>query len=225
MATTFDPAALAALLKKAQGTKTQCQFAKEIGMSDSHYNRLVRMNRKVPPTIQSLNRIAQVSTEVSLSELLSVCGYEVENARCSSLDTPHALSNHMTKKYTSILLSVLESLPYEWTLKKDSPLFPLSVAFTNGPIKNMHFIYVEDVSPKTLPRLLIPIYYQLLFLRLEEGTQVFFVTRKEELYKALTSQKPVNLSLSLSALLLNEEHFEIAKEETLTNQAKLFFTL
>lgn len=222
MAATFDPAAFAALLKKAQGNKTQRAFAQEIGMSEWYYNRFLRQNRTTAPSIQSLNRIAEAAKEVSLSELLTACGYDVEVPSATPAE-PVEVSKNNTKRYTGMLLSILDDMPFEWTLKKDNPFFPLSVSVKDASVKNLHFIYVEQEDDTTLKRSLTPIYYQLLFLNLSKDDQVYFVTRKEDCFLALTEHKPVNLSLALSSLLLDEKNYEIVKEETLTQYAQLFF--
>ncbi len=64
------------LLRKGIGTRTQADFAKEIGWAPSRINTFLKPKLIARPTVFVLRTLAKHMTAVTLDELLISCGYE-----------------------------------------------------------------------------------------------------------------------------------------------------
>ena len=77
----YDRDRLSELVKQAQGTRTQTQFAKEAGISAAHIGRMRRGLLTTRPKKNTLENIAIFSEgDVSLEDLLDAAGYETYNS-------------------------------------------------------------------------------------------------------------------------------------------------
>ena len=68
MTSNFDKTAFASLLKKAIGTRKQAEFAEAAGISKEHLSRFINQRLDAAPSAETLNRIAQQTTAVSISD-------------------------------------------------------------------------------------------------------------------------------------------------------------
>lgn len=72
----YDPDKLAALVKKAIGTRTQEQFSQTSHLGRVYVNRLVNGKTQSQPTEVTLKKIAKATDAVTENELRQACGYE-----------------------------------------------------------------------------------------------------------------------------------------------------
>lgn len=72
----YDPDKLAALVKKAIGTRTQEQFSQTSHLGRVYVNRLANGKTQSQPTEVTLKKIAKATDAVTENELRQVCGYE-----------------------------------------------------------------------------------------------------------------------------------------------------
>lgn len=72
----YDPDKLAALVKKAIGTRTQEQFSQTSHLGRVYVNRLANGKTKSQPTEVTLKKIAKATDAVTENELRQACGYE-----------------------------------------------------------------------------------------------------------------------------------------------------
>lgn len=72
----YDPDKLAALVKKAIGTRTQEQFSKTSHLGRVYVNRLANGKTQSQPTEVTLKKIAKATDAVTENELRQACGYE-----------------------------------------------------------------------------------------------------------------------------------------------------
>lgn len=72
----YDPDKLAALVKKAIGTRTQEQFSQTSHLGRVYVNRLANGKTQSQPTEVTLKKIAKVTDAVTENELRQACGYE-----------------------------------------------------------------------------------------------------------------------------------------------------
>ena len=74
--TGYDPDKLAALVKKAIGTRTQEQFSQTSHLGRVYVNRLANGKTQSQPTEVTLKKIAKATDAVTENELRQACGYE-----------------------------------------------------------------------------------------------------------------------------------------------------
>lgn len=67
------------LLRKGMGYRTQREFAKTIGLTPGHLNRMLNQDQIPRPSKNTLVSMAQHMSTVTLQELLESCGYETDN--------------------------------------------------------------------------------------------------------------------------------------------------
>ena len=72
----YDPDKLAALVKKAIGTRTQKQFSQTSHLGRVYVNRLANGKTQSQPTEVTLKKIAKATDAVTENELRQACGYE-----------------------------------------------------------------------------------------------------------------------------------------------------
>lgn len=72
----YDPDKLAALIKKAIGTRTQENFAQTSHLARVNVNRMVNGKAQFRPTEVTLKKIAKATDAVTENELRQACGYE-----------------------------------------------------------------------------------------------------------------------------------------------------
>ena len=72
----YDPDKLAALVKKAIGTRTQEQFSQTSHLGRVYVNRLANGKTQSHPTEVTLKKIAKATDAVTENELRQACGYE-----------------------------------------------------------------------------------------------------------------------------------------------------
>lgn len=72
----YDPDKLAALVKKAIGTRTQEQFSQTSHLGRVYVNRLANGKTHSQPTEVTLKKIAKATDAVTENELRQACGYE-----------------------------------------------------------------------------------------------------------------------------------------------------
>lgn len=72
----YDPDKLAALVKKAIGTRTQEQFSQTSYLGRVYVNRLANGKTQSQPTEVTLKKIAKATDAVTENELRQACGYE-----------------------------------------------------------------------------------------------------------------------------------------------------
>ena len=65
------------LLRAGIGSRTQKEFAQEIGMSKEHLNRMLNSEEINRPSKATLESIAAHMNSVTISQLLTACGYDI----------------------------------------------------------------------------------------------------------------------------------------------------
>ena len=66
------------LLKLALGRRNQKQFCEDAGLSRSYINKYINAMMDKPPTIGTIEKIADATEDVSFEELLVAAGYDPE---------------------------------------------------------------------------------------------------------------------------------------------------
>lgn len=84
------------LLKKGIGYRTQREFAKTIGLTPGHLNRMLNQEKIPRPSKNTLISMSHHMSSVTLKELLESCGYEVE----STEETAKKLADNLKDFFT-----------------------------------------------------------------------------------------------------------------------------
>lgn len=207
----FDKSRFAALLIKAVGTQTQKKFATDCGLSPEHLSRMINQKITSPPSLNSLEKIANYAqNQVQLNDLLFACGYD---------------TNGDKKRMTSAIVTFLQSVPQIWNLTYSQNLnflnfFDFTIQFTEMPIYNWYFHLLENIVPSQIETQYKQNLIALLYLPLNENDKCSFVTWNKEEYQYYIDFKPKNLSLNLSILLIDETSLHIIEETNLHQQKK-----
>lgn len=146
----YDPDKLAALVKKAIGTRTQEQFSQASHLGRVYVNRLANGKSTSVPTETTLKKIAKATKEITENELRLACGYaslpsderEVNTKRRAALsDTDWAKEN--VKSFLDFLKKMIPLI---------EPLSSLNILQTS--YETIFFddddkIYMEAVSERS----------------------------------------------------------------------------
>lgn len=221
MKTTFEKAAFAALLKKAKGNRTQAQFATEIQISKEHLSRMMNQKYDTAPSLETILRISQQTTEVSYQELMQAAGYDGKGTGNKSYPAP-AVKNADSKLLTATILASLPQLNVAWAVGKStiSNNCDLFIQLSDCPLKAWYFLCMNNVVEHIIRDQFESNYLKLIFEELEPDAKYSFVTASASEYEKYISYIPRNLAVNLSVILVNTNTIQIVSETLLkTNGA------
>ena len=105
------------LLKLALGTRNQKQFCEDAGLSRSYINKYINAMMDKPPTIGTIEKIADATEDVSFEELLAAAGYDPEKHERKA-----TLKGKVDDAGQYLLMPVLASnmnSAYEWSFTNE----------------------------------------------------------------------------------------------------------
>lgn len=126
----FNKDKLSELLKLALEGRTQKEFAQEIGISHEYLNRIINKKYKNPPSKDLLKKISYKSN-ISLEELMLICGYNKEGLKYQKEDLLFEL------------LSIIEE-NFE-CIKNEVCLFKSKEELIENLVKNFYFNVEYDI--------------------------------------------------------------------------------
>lgn len=200
------------LLKLAQGRRNQKQFCEDAGLSRSYINKYINAMMDKPPTIGTIEKIADATEDVSFEELLAAAGYDPEKH-----ERKEPLEGRESNVSQSLIMPVLASImnsAYEWSFTYEGyrDREPVRIEIENAPVKKWYFI---PVTKKNITREDI-----MAVLMNEQNftstSKVSFVTKDEKIYDLIKSMQFPLLSLYVSAIRVNRKNIE--ESEIKTNQ-------
>ena len=200
------------LLKLAQGRRNQKQFCEDAGLSRSYINKYINAMMDKPPTIGTIEKIADATEDVSFEELLVAAGYDPEKH-----ERKEPLEGRESNVSQSLIMPVLASImnsAYEWSFTNEGyqDREPVRIEIENAPVKKWYFI---PVTKKNITREDI-----MAVLMNEQNftstSKVSFVTKDEKIYDLIKSMQFPLLSLYVSAIRVNRKNIE--ESEIKTNQ-------
>lgn len=212
----FNKSIFIELLKKAIGNDTQKNFAEKIQLSPAHLSRLLHGKFDTPPQIQTLQKIAACSQNVSYMELLYATGYVDSNL---PLVTNQAAYNK--KLLTAAIISSFQISDLDWSIIKDNE-HDLSITINS---KNYwYFQFLSNVNSKDIMEYYFTKNYsRLIFEPINLNTQYSFVTTSNPEYEMYFKKAPRNLTLNLSLILINK-NMDIIKESFLQTYQNIKFS-
>ena len=137
------------LLKLALGRRNQKQFCEDAGLSRSYINKYINAMMDKPPTIGTIEKIADATEDVSFEELLVAAGYDPEKHERKA-----TMKSKVDDAGQYLLMPVLASImnsAYEWSFTYEGyqDKEPVRIEIENAPIKKWYFI---PVTKKNITR-------------------------------------------------------------------------
>lgn len=220
MTSNFDKTAFASLLKKAIGTRKQAEFAEAAGISKEHLSRFINQRLDAAPSAETLNRIAQQTTAVSISDFYAAAGYIMDEFSEDTISTKEARA---IKLINATLVSALTKFKTSWTIDYNfkGEGRHLSICFENAPLHHWHFHYMEHNIDSSIQQHLHKSYLNLIFKDLSPQDKYSFVTSSPSEYEAYKQKLPKNLLLNISVILVKNDTLSIVEETMLQNNHAL----
>lgn len=220
MTTNFDKAEFASLLKKAIGTRKQAEFAEAAGISKEHLSRFINQRLDAAPSAETLNRIAQQTNAVSISDLYAASGYIMDEFSEDNISSKEARA---IKLINATLVSALTKFKVAWTIDYNfkGEGRHLSICFENAPLHHWHFHYMEHNIDSSIQQHLQKSYLNLIFKDFEPQDKYSFVTSSPSEYEAYRQKPPKNLQLNISVILVKNDTLSIVEETLLQSNHAL----
>lgn len=200
------------LLKLALGRRNQKQFCEDAGLSRSYINKYINAMMDKPPTIGTIEKIADATEDVSFEELLVAAGYDPgKHERKEPLEGRESTVSQSL--IMPVLLNIMNSA-YEWSFTYEGyqDREPVRIEIENAPVKEWYFIPVikknitrEDIMAALMNE-----------QNFTSTSKVSFVTKDEKIYDLIKSMQFPLLSLYVSAIWVNGKNIE--ESEVKTNQ-------
>lgn len=200
------------LLKLALGRRNQKQFCEDAGLSRSYINKYINAMMDKPPTIGTIEKIADATEDVSFEELLVAAGYDPgKHERKEPLEGRESTVSQSL--IMLVLLNIMNSA-YEWSFTYEGyqDREPVRIEIENAPVKEWYFIPVikknitrEDIMAALMNE-----------QNFTSTSKVSFVTKDEKIYDLIKSMQFPLLSLYVSAIRVNGKNIE--ESEIKTNQ-------
>ena len=220
MTTNFDKAEFASLLKKAIGTRKQAEFAEAAGISKEHLSRFINQRLDAAPSAETLNRIAQQTNAVSISDLYAAAGYIMDEFSEDNISSKEARA---IKLINATLVSALTKFKAAWTIDYNfkGEGRHLSICFENAPLHHWHFHYMEHNIDSSIQQHLQKSYLNLIFKDFEPQDKYSFVTSSPSEYESYRQKPPKNLQLNISVILVKNDTLSIVEETLLQSNHAL----
>lgn len=225
----FNIERYADLLAKAQGGRTQTEFAKDCGLSTAYICK--HLNRRIDkaPIPSTLKKIAAVAANgVSYEDLLDAAGYDatkysgvIKMKRLQESENPHFDSN-FEKLATATITSALSRSNLKWSIKGISekcPPYDLDVEVIDEKITHWFFNFTTvnreewGIDKNSLLNRMYQYYGQLVLMPAGINTKYSFVTDSQTLYDMLKTNTPTALAMYISLILIDTSTFSVIKEE------------
>ncbi len=200
------------LLKLALGRRNQKQFCEDAGLSRSYINKYINAMMDKPPTIGTIEKIADATEDVSFEELLVAAGYDPgKHERKEPLEGRESTVSQSL--IMLVLLNIMNSA-YEWSFTYEGyqDREPVRIEIENAPVKEWYFIPVikknitrEDIMAALMNE-----------QNFTSTSKVSFVTKDEKIYDLIKSMQFPLLSLYVSAIWVNGKNID--ESEIKTNQ-------
>ena len=200
------------LLKLALGRRNQKQFCEDAGLSRSYINKYINAMMDKPPTIGTIEKIADATEDVSFEELLVAAGYDPgKHERKEPLEGRESTVSQSL--IMPVLLNIMNSA-YEWSFTYEGyqDREPVRIDIENAPVKEWYFIPVikknitrEDIMAALMNE-----------QNFTSTSKVSFVKKKKKIYDLIKSMQFPLLSLYVSAIWVNGKNMD--ESEIKTNQ-------
>ena len=222
----FDLEKYTELLIKAQGGRSQTEFASDCGVSVAYMCKYLNKRFDKAPTPTTIKKIAaSAANAVSLSELLNAAGYDA--SKYTSTEQNISSINHDNKKLAlATITNCLASCRFKWVATgKQSSFFDFSIDVIDGAISSWNFIFLDNTVsaiPSTPFQNRMESYYgKLVTTNINKNTKFSFVTTDSDLFHLLQHIPPYFLNAYVSVILIDISRMEIIDEKFLDSALSL----
>ena len=219
----YHPEEFASLLNHLIGKQQKKEFAAQIGITPYTLSRYLHQKIQSPPPVALLQKIKEARPSASYSSLLASGGY-LEREDAALLPEPVHTQPEKKKYMEATILSALHSLSLPWTTRPETEGFDLAVTFPEQEGLCWYFQFLSGTCDDQARQLRLSLYYHLLFHTFRSTDKYSFVTGSEEEFSLYQAQRPVNLHLPLSILLIDEKALQVKKESWLTDPEDFTFS-
>lgn len=226
----FNIDTYAELLSKAQGGRSQTEFAKNCGLSVAYICKHLNKRISTPPIPSTLKKIAAVAANgISYEDLLDAAGYDASKytTKTSIVTSDEWLNatNHIQFEKLGIatITGELSHHNLKWSLngKTDTSIksYDLDVELSGNKLTHWYFNFltsepkaVIDENSAFLNRI-YAYYGHLVMMPAGITTKYSFVTDSEIVYDSLKSHAPTALAMYVSIILIDTTYLSVIKEE------------
>ena len=223
----FDIERYAMLLSKAQGGRTQTEFAKDCGLSTAYICKQLNKRIDKAPIPSTLKKIAAVAANgVTYEDLLDVSGYDISKYSMTSGELSQAdgrLKGFAFEKLAkATITSALTEYNFKWTIKGISRLnagYDLDVEILDGDIEHWYIRFItsneEEQKAYDDNRLnrLLKIYGYLSMMSAGRNFKYSLVTDSQSTFDLVVEKPPVSIAMYVSVILIDTTTLSIVKEE------------
>ncbi len=221
----FDKNRFTELLNKAQGGRTQTEFAKDCNLSTAYMCKCLNGKYRSVPIPSTIKKIAANSLSgVTYSELLEAAGYD--SSKYLYTDTTSNDTNHPRLEFKKIALatvtSALSNCNFSWTIAPRNKQFfhDLELTISDGELSSwaFHFLYGDDIMENlnTTPKRLLQ-YYGLLAMSKSKSSKFSLVTSSVDTFNKILECEPSLLATTISVILIDCSKMQVLKEEYLNS--------
>lgn len=225
----FNIERYATLLAKAQGGRTQTDFAKDCGLSTAYICK--HLNRRIDkaPIPSTLKKIAAVAANgVSYEDLLDAAGYDVSKYSLvrDSDSSPDRYKRtwglEFEKLGTATITTALSKSNLKWSIKSTTDsvdLYDLDVEIYDEKISHWYFNFKtldtekQGIDKNRFLNLLFQYYGKLVLMPTSINIKYSFVTDSHKVYNLLKVNTPSALAMYVSLIMIDTSTLSIIKEE------------
>lgn len=225
----FNIERYAELLAKAQGGRTQTEFAKDCGLSTAYICK--HLNRRIDkaPIPSTIKKIAAVAANgVSYEDLLDAAGYDV--SKYSILGNSDSKTDKNSRNWdlefeklaTATITSALSKSNLKWSVKgasNNATRYDLDVEIIGEKITHWYFNFTtmnekERRNDKnSLMYRMFQYYGRLALIPAGINIKYSFVTDSQTVYDMLKANTPTALAMYISLILIDTSTLSVIKEE------------
>jgi len=216
------------LLIKAQGGRTQTEFAKDCNVSVSYMCKCLNGIFKNAPTPSTIKKIAACAAcGVTYSELLEASGYDSSKYNLNDYSVSQTPSSAEYEKMAmATIAGSLSKCSFKWSplpISSDS-IFDFGISVENEAISQWYFKFLQDTTtmipyqPST--KRFAMCYMNLVMEKHSPFAKFSFVVDSEKLYDEIKSNPPYMLSMYVSVFLIDANTVSIIKEEYLNTSTE-----
>ena len=225
----FDIDKYTELLIKAQGGRSQTEFANDCGLSVAYICKYINKKFDKAPIPSTIKKIAACAAGgVSYSELLEAAGYDSSKFSTDELsETPSSVIMEFEKLAMATITSALSHIDFEWsTLPRLSGFtYDFGISINGGKISNWFFEFIHEsaiiVPANILPNRIMSYYGRLAMTNHEPRTKFSFVTDSVKTFENLKQFNPYMLSMFVSVILIDSSNMTVIDEVYLNSSLDL----
>lgn len=224
----FNIEKYAELLSKAQGGRTQTEFAKDCGLSVAYICKHLNKRISKAPIPSTLKKIAAVAANgITYESLLDAAGYDASKYISSQTGVfPPVFSttlqnSEFEKQATAIVIATLSQNNLKWDLIENNAneYWNMKIEIKDSKISEWYFNFLTathtDIlgQKDNLIKSILAYYGRLALMPAGNYIKYSFVTDSSELYDLLKNNAPSALAIYISVILINRSSLSIIKEE------------